>query len=141
MIVLGLDPGERRIGVAVSDPRGVIARPLTVIERRSFKEDAARLRALVEARGVERVVVGHPVGMDGKTGTAARSARRYSNRLRAALGVEVALWDERLTTAEAERAMLSAGESRARRREVRDAVAAALMLQNYLDAQARRERE
>ncbi len=141
MIVLGLDPGERRIGVAVSDPRGVAAQPLRVIERASFAEDAARLRELVEARKAERVVVGLPLGMDGEAGPAARSARRYANRLRRELQVEVVLWDERLSTAEAERSLLSAGESRARRREVRDAVAAALILQSYLDAQRGRERE
>lgn len=141
MIVLGLDPGERRIGVAVSDPRGVTAQPLRVIERASFAEDAARLRELVEARKAERVVVGLPLGMDGEAGPAARSARRYANRLRRELQVEVVLWDERLSTAEAERSLLSAGESRARRREVRDAVAAALILQSYLDAQRGRERE
>jgi len=141
VIVLGLDPGERRIGVAVSDPRGVAAQPLRVIERASFAEDAARLRELVEARKAERVVVGLPLGMDGEAGPAARSARRYANRLRRELQVEVVLWDERLSTAEAERSLLSAGESRARRREVRDAVAAALILQSYLDAQRGRERE
>ena len=138
MTLIGLDFGERRIGVAVSDPRGVAAQPFRVIERQSFAEDAARIKAVVEARKAEKIVVGLPVGMDGSAGPAARRARRFANRLRRELEVEVTLWDERLTTAEAERALLSAGESRARRRELRDAVAAALILQGYLDSQAGR---
>ena len=142
MTVVGLDFGERRIGVAVSDPRGVAARPLRVIERSAtggLAADIGRIREIVEARKVERLVVGLPLNMDGSAGPAARRARRFANMLRRETGLEVMLQDERLSTTQAERSLLFADASRARRRELRDAVAAALILQAYLDSQPRSE--
>ena len=142
MTVVGLDFGERRIGVAVSDPRGVAARPLRVIERSAtggLAADIGRIREIVEARKVERLVVGLPLNMDGSAGPAARRARRFANQLARETGLEVMLQDERLSTTQAERSLLFADASRARRRELRDAVAAALILQAYLDSQPRSE--
>ena len=135
MILVGLDFGERRIGVAVSDRRGLGAQPLRVIERRSLVEDVTRVKEVVEARKAERIVVGLPLNMNGSIGPAARRARRFASRLARELGIEVIMQDERLSTVEAERALLAEDRSRAQRRELRDAVAAAVILQGYLDAQ------
>ena len=134
MSVLGLDFGERRIGVAASDALGITARPLSVIERESRREDIARIGELASRRKVKVIVVGLPLNMDGSAGPAARRARRFAAALRRELGLEVEEWDERLSTVEAERALVVSDERRARRREVRDGVAAALILQSYLDA-------
>jgi putative Holliday junction resolvase len=132
--VLALDFGERRIGVAASDADASTASPIAVIERRSLAEDIDRIRDLIRRKGAQSVVVGLPLNMDGSPGPPARRVRRFASALRRELGLEVRLWDERLSTAEAERALISTGKKRARRREVRDAVAAALILQSYLDA-------
>jgi putative Holliday junction resolvase len=140
VILVGLDFGERRIGVAVSDPRGLAAQPLRVIERRSLAEDVSRVKEVVEARKAERIVVGLPLNMNGSIGPAARRARRFASRLARELGLEVIMQDERLSTVEAERALLAGNRSRAQRRELRDAVAAALILQSYLDVQRSADR-
>lgn len=133
MVVMGLDFGEKRIGLAVSDAGGRLARPLRVVERRSLAEDVHRIAELVKESGARRVVVGLPLSLDGSRGPAARRAERFAKLLARELGVEVVMQDERLTTSEAERALLADNRSRAQRREVRDAVAAALILQSYLD--------
>lgn len=133
MRALGIDVGTRRVGVALSDPTGTIAQGLTVLPRTSWDAVLAQVRALVAEHGVEHVVVGLPLRMDGSEGEAAAQARTFARRLRAGLAVPVVLQDERLSTAEAERTMVSADASRRRRRERRDAVAAALILQQYLD--------
>ena len=137
MTLLGIDFGERRIGVAVSDELGVAARPLPVIERTSRAQDVARIGEIASHRKAHMIVIGLPLNMDGSAGPAARRAQRFAGLLRRELGMQVDVWDERLTTAEAERALIAAGERRARRREVRDGVAAALILQSYLDAHRR----
>lgn len=135
MIVLGIDLGERRIGVAVSDPLGVTARPAAVVEHTSLAEDVACVGKLAAQRKAERIVVGFPWNMDGSTGPAARKARRFANALRRHLGLDVVLWDERLTTVEAEEALAAAGRRREERGETIDKAAAAVILQRYLDAQ------
>lgn len=137
MTILALDLGERRIGLAVSDALGVTARPLQVIVRGALKEDVERLREIVQQRQVACIVVGLPLNMDGSVGPQARRARAFAGRLRGALGVEVVMWDERLTTVEAEEAMLSSNMNQEERRAQRDAVAAAVLLQDYLDAPRR----
>jgi putative Holliday junction resolvase len=130
--ILGLDPGERRIGVAISDPLGIIAQPHSVIDRE--REDALEaVRNLVTRYDVARVVVGHPVSLSGREGAAAAAARSFAAELADAVDCDVVLADERLTTAIAERALLEGGVRRERRREVRDKVAAAVMLQAYID--------
>jgi putative Holliday junction resolvase len=134
MIALGLDYGERRIGVALGDPEGASARPLSVIERASRAEDTARIAGLVARFGAQLVVVGLPLHMDGSPGRSAQQARRFASRLRHALQAEVVLWDERLTTWEGEQQMLERGLSPERRRALRDAAAAAVLLQDYLNA-------
>jgi len=131
--VLALDLGARRIGVALSDPGGVIAQPHGVIERRGLRETLEHVAALVAAHGVARVVVGEPLTLAGHAGRQAAAAARFVRALQARVPVPVERVDERLSTAAAERALLAGGASRARRRATRDAVAAALILQTYLD--------
>jgi putative Holliday junction resolvase len=137
MRVLALDVGERRIGVAVSDPTQTLARSLTVLQRVSDERVVQCLAALIREQGVERIVMGYPLGLDGDVGPQAKRTGRLAQTLAAKLGVEVQLWDESYSTVEAERIL---GERRirgARRRQKVDATAAAVILQNYLDTQAR----
>ena len=134
--VLALDPGERRIGVAISDPTRTLARSLCVLERRSRQEDFAAIAALVREHGVGLVVVGHPRSLDGTIGPQARRVERYADALAKTLPVPLILWDERLSTFTAGQLMIKAGQSARKRRERIDAVAAAVILQDYLDAQA-----
>jgi putative Holliday junction resolvase len=136
--VICLDFGERRIGVAASDPLGVLAQPVTVIERKSLAEDIARIGAIAEQRRAERIVLGLPLNMDGTVGPQARRARRFAARLKRDLGLEIVLWDERLSTIEADlvgQELAPTPQERARRRRRRDAIAAAVILQDYLEAQ------
>ena len=139
--VLALDFGEKRIGVAASDPLGATAQPITVIERKSLVEDIVRIGELARNRGSDIIVVGLPLNMDGSVGPQARRVKRFAGRLERELGLTVTVWDERLTTVEAERLLISADESRAARRKVRDAVAAALILESYLEARRRDQDE
>jgi len=137
--VLALDLGERRIGVAVSDPAGVIASPHTVLVRQADREaDHRAVADLVAEVGAERVVVGLPLSLDGTEGPAARAAREEAGELAAAVGVPVEVHDERLTTVTAERALREGGrrgrKQRHKQREtVVDKVAAAVLLQSWLD--------
>lgn len=133
MRIAGLDVGERRIGVAVSDPLGLTAQGLAVIERTGLEADLAALRRILAGYEVAEVVVGLPRDMSGEEGRQAALAREFAVAAREALGVPVTLWDERLTTLQATRALLEADLSRRRRRQVVDKVAAQLILQGYLD--------
>jgi putative Holliday junction resolvase len=140
--LLGLDPGAKRIGVAVSDATRLIATPLEIIARSKFAADAQRILALYDARACAGLVVGLPLKMDASAGPAAQSARAFARNLLAVRDVPLLLWDERLTTSAATRALIEADASRQRRGEVVDKVAAAYMLQGALDAlQERRSRE
>lgn len=129
--MLGLDLGDVRVGVALSDPLGMTAQPLEVIERYRLLE---RVRELVAEYEVTRVVVGYPLKLDGKQGQAAVSAKAAAKELQEALSVPVQLWDERLTTAAAQRMLIGANVRREKRKQSVDKVAAALILQSYLDA-------
>lgn len=130
--ILGLDPGERRIGVALSDPTGTIASPHSVIDRRSAELGQA-VRLLCEEHAVERIVVGLPTGLSGVEGPSAKAARAVGNAVAEATGLQVEYHDERFTTVAAESALLEGGVSREKRRDLRDKVAAAVILQSYLD--------
>jgi len=132
--ILALDLGTRRIGAALSDPTGSVAMPLDTILHRERRKDLAAIAALARARGVERIVVGWPRNMDGTSGQAAKQAEAFARALRQMVAVPVDLWDERLSTASAERTLRDASVRRDRRRAVRDQVAAALILQAYLTA-------
>lgn len=133
MRILALDLGEKRIGVAVSSEGGGLALPDGVIERRSWQEVIEEIRARLELSQAERIVVGLPLRMDGTEGPAAEAVRKFVQRLRAAVSVPVDVQDERLSTAEAERTLLAGDVRRRRRRAVRDAIAAAIILKTYLE--------
>lgn len=134
MRALGLDLGAKRIGVAVSDRSGTIASPLLVLVRSGRPaEDHRRVAALVAQEEAEIVVVGLPLTMAGEIGTAARAAIAEANALASVVGVPVETSDERLTTVTAQRALLAADMRRDARRKVVDKVAAAVMLQAWLD--------
>jgi putative Holliday junction resolvase len=134
--ILGLDFGDRRIGVALSDPLGCTAQPLTTLERASWKSDLGRIRDLVREHEVGRIVVGMPLGMDGGRNERVRLTEEFIGRLRGTTELPVDPWDERLTTVQAERIMLEGDVSRARRRGAIDRLAAVIILQSYLDARS-----
>jgi putative Holliday junction resolvase len=133
--VVGLDLGSRRVGVAVSDAGGTLASPHTVIVRSGDDgRDRLAIRAVVDEYEAERVVVGLPLSLDGTDGPAARAARAEAEALGAVLPVPVELWDERLTTVSADRDLMALRMKADARRRVVDKVAAAVMLQSWLDA-------
>jgi putative Holliday junction resolvase len=138
--ILAVDWGERRIGVAVSDPTALIAQPRPTLEVRSEDDAVRALTRQIEAEEADLVVVGLPLNMDGSHGPAALAAEHLAERLAAATGRPVEMWDERLTSAEALRQAQHLGEkTRGRKRKGRiDARAAELLLQSYLDARGPR---
>ena len=136
---MALDVGERRVGVAVSDETGLIARSLTVIQRASRAEDQARLWDLAAAHGVTALVVGLPLDAEGQEGPQARKIRRYGQRVAVALSLPVVFWDESGSTVRAQEAMITAGRRRRARRDHIDAAAAAVILQDYLDHERARQ--
>ena len=138
---LGVDPGTKRIGIAVSDLSGTIASPLTVLQRsKSKRHDLHELARIAREEEAEVIVVGLPLNMDGSTGPAARAAIAEAERLATLVDVPVELHDERLTTVTADRDMVAAGLNAIERRKVVDKIAAAIMLQSWLDARANRLR-
>jgi putative Holliday junction resolvase len=130
--VLGLDLGEVRIGVAISDDRGRLAVPFGTI-RAGAPQDLKAVARIVREQGVAQVVVGHPLRLSGERGRAAENAERFAGALGEVLEVPVTLHDERLSSVEAERALAAAGARGRARREAVDASAAAVILQAYLD--------
>jgi putative Holliday junction resolvase len=136
--ILGIDPGEKRIGVAVSDTTRLIASSLETIARGKFADDAAAILKLYDARQCAGFVVGLPLNMDGSSGPAAQSARAFARNLLAKRDAPLLLWDERLSTAAVTRTLIEGDASRRRRGEVVDKMAAAYMLQGALDAMQER---
>jgi putative holliday junction resolvase len=135
--VLALDLGSRRIGVAVSDITGTVASPLTVLQRsRSRRHDHDRIAAVVRDEEAELVVIGLPITLSGNEGVAARAARTEAEALATIVDVPIETFDERLTTVTAERALSEAGVRGQARRQVVDKVAAAVILQAFLDRRA-----
>lgn len=133
--VVGIDPGQARVGIAISDEERSIAFPReTVSARDGWADAAARVREALADDEVALLVVGLPLRLDGSEGEAARRARGFGEALRAELGIEVEFWDERLTTVAAERSLTEMGRRGAKRRDVVDQSAAAILLQGYLDA-------
>lgn len=131
--VAGLDLGTVTIGVAISDLRRSVATPIEVIRREKFTLDAARLLALLDARGAAGIILGLPLNMDGSEGPRAQSTRAFARNLVRLTEMPVAYWDERLSTVAAERALIEADTSRKRRSQVIDQVAAGYILQGALD--------
>ena len=134
--LIGLDLGEKTIGVAVSDRRRSVATPLETLRRTKFTADAERLLGIAQKREVAGVVLGLPLNMDGSEGPRAQSTRAFARNFARLTELPIAFWDERLSTVAAERALLEADTSRARRRELIDHVAAAYILQGALDGLA-----
>jgi putative Holliday junction resolvase len=132
--ILGLDVGEKRIGLAVSDPLGITAQGLGVLSRRGWEADLAQLLEVARKWRVTEIVVGLPRHMDGRMGKMVPEILDLARALGEALGARVIPMDERLTTAQAERVLLEADLSRRRRRQVVDQLAAVLILQGYLDS-------
>jgi len=130
---LAIDPGAKRVGIAVSDPTGTIAQALTTIEAAPAESLARRLADIALEQGAGRVVVGLPRRMDGSYGPEAQAARTLADSIRKASGLPVELADERLTTVAAERSLIEGGMRRAKRRRSIDRVAAAILLQSHLD--------
>ena len=136
--LVGLDLGEKTIGVAVSDRERTIASPLELIRKSKFTEDAARLLKLMEGRGAEGLVIGLPVNMDGAEGPRCQSVRAFARNLLRLRELPIAFWDERLSTVAAQRMLTGEADlTRARRAELVDKTAAAWILQGALDRLAR----
>jgi putative Holliday junction resolvase len=138
MRVLALDVGARRVGIAISDLSGALARPLQALMRRSREEDFAAIAAVVAEHDIELIVVGQPFSLDGTVGPQAQRITRYAEALAKHLSVQIVMWDERFTTMEAEE-ILRQRRSEKKRRQARtsgelDAIAAAVILQSYLDS-------
>jgi putative Holliday junction resolvase len=132
--ILGVDPGERRVGLAVSDPLGMSAQGLETFDRRRG-DLVDHIASLVAEHGVGEIVVGHPVSMSGRPSDSSRRAESLARELERRLGLTVTLWDERLSSAEARR--VTAGTGASRRKGTVDRVAAVLILQSYLDSRAK----
>ncbi|MGH6950500.1 MAG: Holliday junction resolvase RuvX [Vitreimonas sp.] len=136
--ILGIDPGEKRIGVAISDLTRLIASPLDTVARTKFAADAEAILKLYDGRQCAGFVIGLPLNMDGSAGPAAQSARAFARNLLGKRDAPLLLWDERLSTAAVTRTLIEGDASRRRRGEVVDKVAASYMLQGALDAMQER---
>lgn len=137
MRVLAVDLGSKRVGLAVSDPTGTIASPLRTLDAQPAESLAERLAGVADEVGAEEFVVGLPLRTSGGEGPEAKAARAVAGKLRRLSARPVRMLDERLTSAQAERVLLAAGRKRADRKRLSDQVAAALMLQTYLEQTAR----
>ncbi|WP_032121846.1 Holliday junction resolvase RuvX [Clostridium amazonitimonense] len=133
MRILGLDVGEKTIGVAVSDPLGFTAQGITTIRRKNKNVDIEEIRVICKEYEVETIVVGLPKNMNGTIGPQGEKILGFSKQIGKVLNIPIEMWDERLTTIAAERAMLEADLSRAKRKKIVDKVAATYILQGYLD--------
>lgn len=137
MRILALDHGTKRIGVAISDELKLIAQPLEFIPAEPFDTFLGRLKQLVQEKAVELILVGMPRNMDGSYGPATQRVEAFVAALRQSLSVPIKTLDERLTTAQAQRLLLQAGMRRAKRKLATDKMAAAVLLQSYLDSLSR----
>lgn len=138
--VLAVDPGERRVGVAMSDPGGIIAQPFGVIDR-SRSDVVAEVKKIAREHDVDTIVVGLPVSLSGREGPSAASARRLAEKLGSATGLTVEMHDERYSTVAAEQVMRDAGAPPKKRRHRRDQVAAAIILSEYLMGRSPEDRK
>lgn len=139
MRIMGLDYGSKTVGVAVSDPLLITAQGVEIIRRDSenkIRKTLARIEALIEEKEVTKIVLGYPLNMNDTVGERARKTEGFKESLERRTGLEVVLWDERLTTVEAENAMIESGIRREDRKKYVDEIAAMLILQSYLDATA-----
>ncbi len=138
MRCLGLDLGDKRIGIAISDELGITAQGLDTLERRSLKRDMAALQTLVDTHGVTEIVIGMPRNMDGSYGERAEITEKFIEVLEASCQLPCTAWDERLTSRQADRVLRAANQHRRQPKSVRDRMAAQLILQSYMDYQRNR---
>ncbi len=135
MRYLGLDLGNEKIGISLSDELLITAQPLIVLTRQGWKKDRVTLQKLIEQSSIKRIIVGLPKNMDNSYGERAKICQNFAIKLSGAFNnVKVYLWDERLTTVQAEKILINANVKRKERRKIIDKTAAALILQNYLDS-------
>jgi len=134
MRILGIDHGTKRIGLAISDELGIIAQPLEFVPAEPFNKFLARLKEIIEVKQVELLLVGMPRNMDGSYGPAALKVEEFVAVVKAAVVVPIKLWDERLTSAQANRFLIEGNVRREKRKEKVDKTAAAILLQSYLDS-------
>ncbi len=139
MRIMGLDVGEKRIGIAVSDPLGWTAQGHSVLQRTTLDNDLAALQELCRQLECQLLVIGLPRNMNGTLGPKAEEIQKFAGQLQELTGLPIVYWDERLTTRSAERVLLEADLSRRKRKQVIDKVAAVHILQGYLDAAVKRE--
>jgi len=132
MTVMALDVGSKRIGVAVSDPSGTFALPVTVVERTDLRSDLRRIEEIAREYAISEMVVGDPIRLSGERGLAAQTIDRFVEQLRKSYDGPIHRVDERLTTAQAQRTLIAADVRRAKRKTVIDKMAAALILENFL---------
>lgn len=135
--LLGLDVGSKTVGLALSDSGLVVASPLETIRRKTFDKDCAHMEAIVTDRKIGGLIIGLPINMDGSEGTRCKETRKFADKLLGRIELPAAFWDERLSTAAVERAMIEADLSRAKRAKIVDKLAAAYILQGALDFMAR----
>jgi putative holliday junction resolvase len=138
MRILGLDYGSKRIGVAVCDELGLTAQGLATITRKNRRRDMEAIRELVKSYGVESIVIGYPVRLDGTEGIQCEKVSRFASLLESVFSLPVVRWDETLSTSEAENILRETRTGREKRKSVIDRVAACLILQDYLDSRSRR---
>jgi len=134
--VLGIDHGDARVGLAVSDELGMLAHALETVEVKKTPDLAAYVAKIATEKDVRQVVIGNPKNMDGTSGSASQKVKEFAEKLRALVTCPVTLWDERLTSVAAQKALHQAGRNVKQSREVIDQVAAQMILQSWLDAQA-----
>ena len=133
MRILGLDIGQKTIGIAISDPLGFTAQGITTIRRTKKSEDINELQKICDEYKVETIVIGLPKNMNGSIGFAGEKIMEFSEMIKEQISIDIEFWDERLTTVAAHRAMLEADLSRGKRKKIVDKVAATYILQGYLD--------
>lgn len=136
MRLMGLDVGDRRIGIALSDPLGFTAQGHSTLERKDNEQVFKAISRLCDEHEVGKIVVGLPLNMNGSLGPRARLVQEWAEQLDIRLGIEIVFWDERLSTVSAERVLLEADLSRKKRKGLRDKIAAVYILQGFLDRQS-----
>ena len=134
MRILSLDVGEKRIGMAVSDALGLIAQQLETLVRKNEQDDFKRIKDIIKDREISEIVVGFPLNMDGTEGPKAAEINKFIEGLKKECSIPIKIWDERLTTREADRILRAADVSRKKRKRLDDKLAAQLILQSYLDS-------
>jgi len=135
MRIMGLDVGDKTIGIAVSDLMHLTAQGVKTLKRTNIEEDLKKLEQIIKERDVLKIVVGLPKNMNGSIGAQGEKVLKFAERLKKRFAVEIILWDERLTTVAAEKMLIHGDVSRSKRKRVIDMIAATYILQNYLDSQ------